>query len=229
MFKYKDKISVVLPVKNELDNLKLLIEKILHYTDELIIIDGNSNDGTIEYCKNFTSKIYKDNGKGKGSAIRQSINYVTKPVIVFIDGDGSHNPDDIPKLVSPIFELDKDHVQGSRTRGGSDEYFGDWNKFLRVTGSHLILLMINYKFKVSLTDSQNGFRAIKTEVIKSLNLQEDITTIEQEMIAKTLKNNFSLYEVPTHESSRVYGETKINLFRHSLRYVYSALKYIYFK
>ena len=146
MFKYKDKISVVLPVKNELDNLKLLIEKILHYTDELIIIDGNSNDGTIEYCKNFTSKIYKDNGKGKGSAIRQSINYVTKPVIVFIDGDGSHNPDDIPKLVSPIFELDKDHVQGSRTRGGSDEYFGDWNKFLRVTGSHLILLMINYKF-----------------------------------------------------------------------------------
>jgi glycosyltransferase involved in cell wall biosynthesis len=59
MFKYKDKISVVLPVKNELDNLKLLIEKILHYTDELIIIDGNSNDGTIEYCKNFTSKIYK--------------------------------------------------------------------------------------------------------------------------------------------------------------------------
>ena len=228
MFKYKEKISVVLPVKNELENLKLVIKKILNYTNELIIIDGNSNDGTFEYCKNYTTNIYKDDGRGKGSAIRQSLNFVTKPVIVFIDGDGSHNPDDIPKLVSPIFELDKDHVQGSRTRGGSDEYFGDVNKFLRVTGSHVILLMINYKFKVSLTDVENGFRAIKTEVIKSLKLEENINTIEQEMVAKTLKNNYSLYEVPTHESARVYGETKINLFRDSFRFLYSAIKYIYF-
>jgi len=88
--------------------------------------------------------------------------------------------------------------------------------------------MINYKFKASLTDVENGFRAIKTEVIKSLKLEENINTIEQEMVAKTLKNNYSLHEVPTHESARVYGETKINLFRDSFRFLYSAIKYIYF-
>ena len=229
-FKYKDKVSVVMLAKNELDSIKAndLCTKISEYTNDFIVMDGNSSDGTREYCQKFTSKVYGDSGFGKGTAIRSSINKVVNPVTVFIDADGSHDPKELPQLTLPIIEKDIDHVQGSRTTGGSDEYFGNIEKLIRVTGSHIILIMINKYFNISLTDSQNGFRAIKTEIFKKLNLQEKITTIEQEMIIKTLKKGFSLIEVPAHEYSRTHGESKINLRKVFFRYVFSCIKYLYF-
>jgi dolichol-phosphate mannosyltransferase len=77
-----------------------------------------------------------------------------------------------------------------------------------------------------LTDSQNGFRAIKKDVILSLKLKENITTIEQEMTMKCLKKGFIITEVPTHEYSRKYGESVIKLRKVWFRYVYSFIKHL---
>ena len=227
---FKSTISVVMLTKNELPSIKhnKLCEKILEYTDDFIVVDGSSTDGTPEWCKKFTKKVFKDNGRGKGAAIRQSIEVVDNSITVFIDADGSHDPSDIPKLVEPIIEKNIDHVQGSRTTGGSDEYFGDFEKFLRVTGSHIILILINKRFNKNLSDSQNGFRAIKTKVFKKLNLQENITSIEQEMIIKTLLRGYTLDEVPAHEYQRTHGVSKIKLGVVFFRYIFSCLKYLYF-
>jgi hypothetical protein len=79
---------------------------------------------------------------------------------------------------------------------------------------------------VRLTDSQNGFRAIRTTVARDLGLREDITTIEQEMTIKTLAKGYRMGEVPVHEYARGFGESKIKLSRVSFRYVYSWLKYL---
>jgi dolichol-phosphate mannosyltransferase len=81
---------------------------------------------------------------------------------------------------------------------------------------------------VRLTDSQNGFRAVLTTTARDLGLREDITTIEQEMIIKTLKKGYRIVEVPTHEYKRLHGDSRINVNKVAFRYVYSWLKYLLF-
>jgi len=97
-----------------------------------------------------------------------------------------------------------------------------------MVGSDIVTLGINYRFGVDLTDSQNGFRAIKRDVALALDLKENITTIEQEMIIKTLKKGYRMAEVPTHEYARKYGTSCIKVSRVWWRYVYSWFKYLFF-
>ena len=129
--------------------------------------------------------------------------------VVYLDADGSHDPKDIPALVEPIKKGEADLVIGSRGRGGSDELHGDVEKLLRMIGSDIILIGINLRWKQHLTDSQNGFRAIRTDVMRLLDTKENITTIEQEMTMKALKNGLRVSETPTHEYARKYGDSTI--------------------
>jgi len=225
---FKNRISIVIPTKNEEKNLKSIITGCKKYSDDVIVIDGHSTDKTREIASGIGARVYLDNKKGKGDGIRVGISKARNEIIVFIDADGSHDPDDIPKLAKPILEGKADHVTGSRMRGGSDELHGDINKFTRMVGSDIVTLGINYRFGVDLTDSQNGFRAIKRDVALALDLKEDITTIEQEMIIKTLKKGYRMAEVPTHEYARKYGDSHIAAGKVWFRYVYSWLKYLFF-
>lgn len=221
------KITVVIPAKNEEANMPLILEGCKKFADELIVIDGHSIDKTREIAEKFGAKVYLDNKKGKGDGIRVAIEKATGDIIVFIDADGSHDPLDIPKLIQPIMDGECDHVTGSRMRGGSDELHGDIGKFIRMVGSDIITLGINYRFNVRLTDSQNGFRALNADMAKKLPLKENITTIEQEMIIKTLKAGYRMGEAATHEYARRSGESTINVRKVAWRYVYSWLKYLF--
>jgi len=91
----------------------------------------------------------------------------------------------------------------------------------------LILIGINLRWKQKLTDSQNGFRAIRRDVVCSLGLKENITTIEQEMTMKCLKKGYIVSEVPTHEYARQYGESSIKLWKVWFRYIYSFVKNLF--
>jgi len=222
------KISVVIPTRNEEGMIKEIIDGCRPYADELMVVDGHSTDKTREIAEAAGVKVILDNGKGKGAALRYAATVVTGDIIVFIDADGSHDPRDIPKLVEPILKGEADHVSGSRLIGGSSELHGGFDECFRLMGSSFITACINWRFKVILSESQNGFRAIKTDVIKQLGLEENITTIEQEMIMKTLKKGFRMAEVPTHEHKRKMGYSKISLKKVWFRYVYSLVKYLLF-
>ncbi len=222
------KISVVIPALNEEETIAEIIEGCKPYADEIIVVDGHSNDRTREVADSHGARVILDNAKGKGEAIRHVIGYVKGDIIVFIDADGSHDPRDIPKLVDPIISGKADHVSGSRLIGGSSELHGGFDECFRLMGSSFITACINWRFKVKLSESQNGFRAIKTDVIKQLGLRENITTIEQEMIMKTLKKGFRMAEVPTHEHERKKGYSKISLKKVWFRYVYTMVKYLFF-
>lgn len=233
MVKDKKLVSIIVPTKNEEQNIASLIKNIRKHCSaflkEIIVVDGHSQDKTREIARKLGVKVVLDYGKGKGDAIREAIKFVKGEVTVFIDADGSHDPKDIKRLIGPILENKADHVSGSRILGGSDEFGGDLNEALRQIGNSIITLGINYRFNVKLTESQNGFRAVKTDVIRKLNLQENITTIEQEMIIKTLKNGHRLLEVPTHEYKRKYGDSSVVLRKVWFRYLYSWLKYLFLK
>ena len=222
------KISVVIPTRNEEGMIKEIIDGCRPYADELMVVDGHSTDKTREIAEAAGVKVILDNGKGKGAALRYAATVVTGDIIVFIDADGSHDPRDIPKLVEPILKGEADHVSGSRLIGGSSELHGGFDECFRLMGSSFITACINWRFKGILSESQNGFRAIKTDVINQLGLEENITTIEQEMIMKTLKKGFRMAEVPTHEHKRKMGYSKISLKKVWFRYVYSLVKYLLF-
>ena len=107
------------------------------------------------------ARVVLDAGRGKGEALRRSFDEARHEILVFIDADGSHDPKDIPHLIEPIRAGKAELVIASRTRGGSDELHGTAEQLLRYIGSQLIMLAINYRWQVRLTDSQNGFRALR--------------------------------------------------------------------
>ena len=221
-------ISIVIPAKNEENTIAEIVKSVLQYSDDVIVIDGSSVDKTAEYAKAAGARVIDIPPIGKGNAICGSIEHIKNQITVFMDADGSHIAEDIPKLVEPIFEGKADHVSASRLLGGSDELHGTFDETFRLMGSSFITACINWKFKIKLSESQNGFRAIRTDVLRKLNLKEKITTIEQEMIIKTLKMGYRMAEVPSHEKRRIFGESNISLIRVSFRYVYSFIKYLFF-
>lgn len=225
----KNMITIIIPTLNEEETIANVIAQCKRYGDELIVVDGHSTDKTREIAAGLDIKVIVDNGAGKGAALRLAISIATGDIIVFIDADGSHDPHDIPRLIQPIIEGKADHVTGSRILGGSSELFGGFNEFMRLAGSSFITECINWRFNTKLSDSQNGFRAIKREIAVKLDLKENITTIEQEMVMRTLKKGFVMAEVPTHEHRRIVGNSKIMLRKVWFRYGFSLIKYLFFK
>lgn len=221
------KITIVIPTLNEEETIAYIIERCKPYAGEILVVDGHSSDRTVAIASDLNVTVLKDNGKGKGAAIRQALSVASGDIVVFIDADGSHDPKDIPLLIEPIANGDADHVTGSRILGGSSELFGGFDEFLRLAGSSFITECINWRFKTKLSDSQNGFRAIKKEVALKLNLKENITTIEQEMVMRTLKCGFRMAEIPSHEQKRFVGHSKIKLSKVWFRYGYSLVKYLF--
>jgi glycosyltransferase involved in cell wall biosynthesis len=219
-------VTVCIPARNEEPSIADIIEGAWSFCEEVLVVDGHSSDRTAEIAARCGARVVKDNKKGKGDAIRVGAAEATHSVVVFMDADGSHDPADIPALVKDIKDGKADLTIGSRGKGGSDELHGDIEKLMRMVGSDIILIGINWRWKQHLTDSQNGFRAIKKDVILSLNLKENITTIEQEMTMRCLKKGYVITEVPTHEYSRKFGESVIKLRRVWFRYVYSFIKHL---
>jgi glycosyltransferase involved in cell wall biosynthesis len=213
--------SIVVPARDEEETIGAVLRDIRDFTDDLIVVDGASSDRTVEIARAHGARILHDRGRGKGDAVRVGIHAARFPVVVFIDADGSHDPADIPKLVAPIVNGEADLVMGSRMLGGSEELFGSFSEVVRMVGSMVISLTINYRYGVRLTDYQNGFRAIRTDVARALDLKSRITTIEQEMAMKCLRHGLRVTERPAHEFPRRGGVSKVSVRRRAPQYVWN--------
>jgi len=219
-------VSVVIPTKNEEGLIGQIVDSVRPYADEVLVIDGHSSDGTRDIAAARGARVELDGGKGKGEALRRSMASATGDIVVFIDADGSHDPKDIPALVAPIKAGAADMVIGSRGKGGSDELHGTLEQFIRYVGSQLIMLAINYRWNVRLTDSQNGFRAVRRDVGLKLGLKANLTTIEQEMLMRALKLGYRVDEIPTHEYERKWGTSKVVVWKLWSAYVWSFFRNI---
>ena len=218
------RISAVIAAKNESMTIRRVVEVTNQYVDECVVVTPVDDHETQNALLGVKCKVIHEAAKGKGSALLTGARSAVGDVLIFIDADFSHDPKDIPLLVSPIINGDCDHVVGSRMLGGSSELFDSVPNFIRLVGSHVITLAINLKFGTKLTDSQNGFRAIRRDVFLALDPKELHTTIEQELTAKTLSNGYRMIELPTHEFAREFGVSKIKVFRHGPRYVFVLIR-----
>ena len=218
------RVSIVVPARNEAETIVDVLNAVRSYGDELIVVDGRSSDATASLARDAGALVVPDNGRGKGDAVRCGARAAKGDLIVFIDADGSHEPTDVPKLLAPLASGEADLVIGSRMRGGSDELHSNVGEAVRLMGSTVITQAINLRFGVHLTDYQNGFRAIRAKVFWDLGLTEDITTIEQEMAIKALRLGYRVAEIPSHEFVRKGGQSKINVMRDSHKYIFQLVR-----
>lgn len=222
-------VTIVIPALNEAQTIEGVVAACVERAGTVFVVDGHSTDDTLRRAAAAGATCMSDHGRGKGDAIRTATPRVETDLTVFIDADGSHDPKDLPLLLAPLDEDRADHVVASRLVGGSSELHGGFDEFARLAGSAFITACINHSLGVKLSDSQNGFRAIRTSVLKALPLKESITTIEQEMTIRTLQLGYRIAEVPSHEHRRQAGRSHIRTLRVAPRYVYSLIDCLYLR
>jgi dolichol-phosphate mannosyltransferase len=202
-------VTVVIPTRNESQTIGDVVDAAAEVAENVVVIDGASEDDTCEVARQHGATVIVQKGRGKGAALRQALRELPGEVVVFIDADGSHVANDIPRVAAPVLEGRADMVVASRYLGGSDELHGTLSNFIRMVGSSLITLGINYRWKVHLTDVENGFRAVRRKAALAVDLAANDFTIEQEMVMKMLKKGYRVIETASHEYERKAGESKL--------------------
>ena len=207
------KITLIIPTYNEVSTVGDIIKRSKPFVDEIIIVDSiKSKDNMEKIAKKFNVKIIKDEGKGKGNALRCGINEVKDGIIVFIDADGSHIPEDIPSIVKPIADGNYDLVIASRFTGGSHEIFdGTMNGMFRTFFTMGIAVVLNWRFRQKILDYENGYRAITAKCARDLKLEANKFDIETEEVMKCLKKGYRITEVPSRELERKDGVAKLSI------------------
>jgi dolichol-phosphate hexosyltransferase len=202
-------ISVIICARNEAGGIGHLVASVKPYCEEIVVVDGHSGDETAALAEQAGARVVLDNGRGKGDAYQVGIRETVGDIQVFMDADGSHDPAEIPHIVQPIKDDRADLVIGSRHRGGSDEWQGDLNTWLRAMGSGFLAVVINARWKSNLTDVLNGFRAARRAVALQVPLHAVDFDIEQHMIVQFLKYGHRVTEVSSHEYCRKWGKSKL--------------------
>jgi len=206
-------ISAVILAKDEEETIVGVVKKALPLADEVLVIDGCSADHTREEAEAAGAKVVQDHGRGKGDGYKTGFDVARGKVVVLLDADGSHDPEDIPKLAAPILEDKLDLVIASRWRGGSDDVHPNLTHFIRDLGGTFLAVAISWRFKTEVTDCLNGFRAIRRDSALSLGLRSDDFDVEHEMVMKALKKGLRVGEVGSHEYARAGGVSKLPTFK----------------
>lgn len=208
-------VSVVLPTINECANIKDVFGDIPTFVDEVIVVDGCSTDGTIEEIKKYRSdaKVFVEKPKGKGIAIRRGFEEATGDLIVMMDADGSHNPNEMKMLIEPVLN-GYDVTKASRLLpgGGSD----DFTPFRRF-GNKMFVTMVNALYGSRYTDICYGYRAFKKDAARKLKCKSDGFEIETEQSILIIKRGLKVKEIPSFEARRKYGNSRLNAIRDGWR------------
>jgi glycosyltransferase involved in cell wall biosynthesis len=206
-------LSIIIPVYNEeltigniIDRTKTAAQKIgLPY--EIIVVNDLSSDRSLRVACRRGARVYTlKEHLGKGYALRAGFEQARGDIIVTIDSDGSHWPEELPEVLAPILVNQADMSIGSRYLNHKRVEARKLNKFGVRIFNHLIQLLTG----VAITDSQSGYRAMKREVLEGQKLKSGEYEIESEMLVKTVKAGFRVAEVPITFEQRTYGHSGVD-------------------
>jgi hypothetical protein len=133
---------------------------------------------------------------------------------------------DIPRLVAPILEDEADVVLGSRMRGGSEASHARASEVFRMFGNGILTLFVHYRFGLHLTDSQSGFRAMRTRMARALALRDTGGAIELELLLACAKRRYRVHELASHEYARRFGRSALVLHKEWFRLVSCVVRHV---
>ncbi|HET8681783.1 MAG TPA: glycosyltransferase family 2 protein [Micromonosporaceae bacterium] len=208
-------VSVVVPARNEQRNIAWVLRRLPTVVDEVILVDGHSVDQTIAIARTVRPDIVvvTENGSGKGAALRAGFATATCDIIVMIDADGSMDPAELHRFITPLMN-GYDFVKGSRfLRGGGSTDLTP----LRWLGNHALTRMTNALFLIRFTDLCYGYCSFRRECLPALALTAHGFEIETELAVHAVKANLRIAEVPSMELPRRWGMSNLHAFRDGQR------------
>ena len=216
------RVSVVIPARNEAQNLPYVLERIPAWVHEVILVDGLSVDDTVGVARlNFPQiRIVHQTGKGKGNALREGFHSATGDVIIALDADGSMDPSEIDRYVE-LFDIGFDFVKGSRMLpGGSSEDLTRLRRF----GNWVFRTLTNTITGSRYTDLCYGYFGVRRSYVEELDLRADGFEIETEINIRAHRAGLRTGEVPSSECVRHHGTSQLSAFRDGLRILFTIFR-----
>jgi glycosyltransferase involved in cell wall biosynthesis len=215
----RNTVTVIIPAMNEARNLPDVARRMPAGIDEIIFVDGHSEDDSIEVARVLwpAAKIISQTRRGKGNALVCGFQAATSDIVVMIDADGSTDPGEIVRFVDALND-GADVVKGSRfaAGGGSSDF-----TFTRRFGNKVFNALVNLKFGASFTDLCYGYMAFWRCHIPAMSLPNSEATepqwgdgfeIETLINVRILTSGLRVVEVPSFERSRIYGTSNLRAF-----------------
>jgi glycosyltransferase involved in cell wall biosynthesis len=201
-------VSVVIPTLNEAGSILetvTTINKELAYPKEIIIVDGNSTDGTQKIIEGTKfCRLIVEPKRGYGLALRTGIKNAKGDVVVMVDGDGTYEVKHINVLINALIKSNAELCQATRMY--------DLRKamgFTNFIANKIITFCFDFFYSQFLSDTQSGFRAISRAALEKVELYEDDMAFATEMLVQFAKKDFKMVEIPSSYRARKYGTPKM--------------------
>ncbi len=215
------RVSVVIPAKNEARNIGWVVGRLPASVDELILVDGNSTDATVEVTRAIRPDVLvvRDLEPGKGAALRAGFAAATGDYVVMLDADGSMDPEEIHAFIETL-DGGADLAKGSRFLAGGGT--ADMS-LLRNAGNRVLLSFSNLIFGCAHTDLCYGYAAFRKSAVAGLGLTATGFEIETQLFMRATRSGLRVAEVPSFEAPRRFGTSNLHTFRDGWRVLRTIL------
>ena len=208
-------ISVVIPTLNEAANLPHVLPQIPDFVDEVVLVDGHSEDSTVAVARQLRPdiRVVLQDRRGKGNALACGFAAASGDIIVMLDADGSTDPNEIPQFVAALL-AGSDFAKGSRyTDGGATRDITP----LRAAGNRALALAVNTLFRTRYSDLCYGYNAFWRHCLPYMNVTCDGFEVETLIHVRIARAGLTVTEVGSIEHARLHGESKLNTMRDGVR------------
>ncbi len=208
---FQGSLSVMIPAFNEERTLELILNHVLEQPEvgEVIAVDDGSTDGTWAILSRFAARDQRirafrlEANQGKGAALRRAVEEVRMPFALVQDADLEYDPRDYPTLLRPLVEGRADVVYGVRGFAGQTAF-----SFWFVMGNKAVTFAANILFDCYISDLESGYKALRSDLWRRLNLQGKRFDIEPDITARVLRLGYRIHEVPIRYYARSRAEGK---------------------
>jgi glycosyltransferase involved in cell wall biosynthesis len=221
------KIVICIPAYNEAHQVTSIIEKAKKYASEVIVYDDGSEDNTGEIARASGATVLRNStNNGYGAALKvlfQTAKSINADMMVTLDSDGQHDPEQIPKVLEPLVKGQADIVIGSRFINPDDRLKVPKYRSLGIKAITKVTRIASY---ADLTDAQSGFRAYSKKALAKIDVFEEGMQVSTEILLKAKEQNLRIVEVPIRINYELKNTSTHNPLLHGMKVLFHVLQFM---